>query len=129
MTDISHEPSENVFEQNVLLSVLHGKITPDHQCYLCFVGLEFWKDLWVNHVQLGLNLVTSDVVVCTDLFIKDQVLCCGWEPIETQRQLSASVCQTVKPPPKKQNKNNEPESLWSLVSKWEKSDLSIHSLY
>lgn len=45
-----------------------------------------WEDLGVNHVQLSLNLVASDVVDRADVFVEDQVFCCGWKPAETQKK-------------------------------------------
>lgn len=84
--------------------------------YLCIVRLEFWKDLWVNHVQLSLDLVTSDVVDHKDVFIKDQVFCCGRKP--AQKTLSISVFNWTLQ-----------ESLWRLVLKWETTNLSIHFWY
>lgn len=38
----------------------------------------------MDHVELGLNLVTSDVVDRARVFIKDQVFCRRWKPAETQ---------------------------------------------
>lgn len=38
----------------------------------------------MDHVELGLNLVTSDVVDRARVFIKDQVFCGRWKPAETQ---------------------------------------------
>lgn len=37
----------------------------------------------MDHVELGLNLVTSDVVDRARVFIKDQVFCRRWKPAET----------------------------------------------
>lgn len=55
--------------------------------YLCFITLEFWKDLRVNHVELRLNLVASDVVDRAHLFVEDEMLGRGWKPKGTQKQL------------------------------------------
>ena len=60
-----------------------------HQCYLCLVGLELREDLGVDHVQLGLDLVTPDVVDRADLFVEDQVFRRGREPAGEQREPSA----------------------------------------
>lgn len=38
----------------------------------------------MDHVELSLNLVTSDVVDRARVFVKDQVFCRRWKPAETQ---------------------------------------------
>lgn len=42
--------------------------------YLALVGGEQREDLWVDEVQLGLDLVATWVVHCRALFIEHQVL-------------------------------------------------------
>lgn len=65
---------------------------PPLQGHLCPEGLELWKDLRVDHVQLGLDLVAPDVVKRTDVFVEDQVFCRGRKPAETRRRLTMSRC-------------------------------------
>lgn len=42
--------------------------------YLALVGCEQRKDLWVDEVQLSLDLVAAWVVHCRGVFIEHQVL-------------------------------------------------------
>ena len=49
--------------------------------YRWFVRLQVRKDFWVNHIELGLNLVASDVVHSAGLLVEYQMLCGGGEPL------------------------------------------------
>lgn len=69
-----------------------SQITPQPQRYLCSEVLEFWKDLRVDHVQLGLDLVAPDVVGRTDVFVEDQVFRRGRKPAETRLNVKISRC-------------------------------------
>lgn len=42
--------------------------------------LELWKYLWMNQIELSLNLVAPDVVNSANLLIQDQVLRGRWKP-------------------------------------------------
>lgn len=54
--------------------------------YLGSVGLQFWKDLRVNHVELRLDLVAADVVDRTRVFVHDQVFRWGRKPAEQKNR-------------------------------------------
>lgn len=48
-------------------------------------GLELREDLWVDHVQLGLDLVAPDVVDRGHVFVQDQMFRRGWKPAKAKR--------------------------------------------
>lgn len=57
-------------------SVRHGRGAG----YRGSAGLELREDLWVDHVQLSLDLVAPDVVGRAHVLVQDQMFCRGRKP-------------------------------------------------